>query len=266
LLIVEPYHEHKVITDFLTGETKKVGIVFFHGVGDCMMFATSFDKLKALYPTIHFDIMLQKGLDEELIFPEAILLNNLDEIKTMEDYDYIFLVHFPVEESGKTKSELCCQTELGISATSGYKKLPKFKNKLIGVHFHNTALPGVLNCPKEIAEKIWNEILEVGYIPIDLHFKHVFHNPVNEKYDFIDCGVRRAQPKLETLLGLIQDCAGIIAVASGPFHCAMGIKPEKIMFIKNGVSKEAFTYQNIPFVDVNNYQDGKVKEWVATLS
>ncbi len=264
--IIEPYRQEEKMSHYLTEETKKVGIVFFHGLGDCVQFIVLYDKLKELYPNIKFDIFLQKGLGQTVVFPEAIELGSLDEIDSKEEYDYIFLVHFPVEVPGMTKSELCCKTELGIDPTWGHTEIPKkFPSKFIAVHFQNTALPDVFNPSKEVAEKIWNEILEAGFIPIEVDFQHVYHNPVNEKFDFVDCTVRRAKPTVETLLGTLRMCAGAICAVSGPLHCALSMMPDQVLYLEKGVPIERFTYLDIPSVDVKNYKEGKVREWLNTL-
>ena len=263
--IIEPLKTDKKLVEYLTEDVKKVGVVFFHGVGDCVQFMTSFDKLKALYPKIQFDLMIQNGLGEEVLFPEAIQ-TGITEIQEMHEYDYIFLVHFPVETDPTcTKSELCCKTELGITATTGHKKLPVYPSKLIGLHFFNTALPDVFNTPPEIAEKVWNEVLDAGFVPIELAFQHVFHNPVNAKYPFIDCTVRRAKADLKTLLGLIEACAGIICSVSGPLHLALANHPERVFYLDKGVPITRFTYYPVPTVNVNNYQEGKVRMWLNEL-
>ncbi len=263
--IIEPLRQEKKLVNYLDDKVKKVATYFPHGAGDVIQFIVIFDKLKSLYSNIQFDLLIQKGLGQKVLIEEAIEVNN-DEVKNKNEYDYIFIIHFPVEtDPNLTKSELCCREEIGIEPVSGHKKLPKFKNKLIGVSFQNTALPEVLNCPENIAEKIWNEILEAEFIPFEITMEHCFHNPVNKRYPFITATARGCKPKLDNLISLIENCMGAICAVSGPLHIALSVIPDRVMFIKNKVPKERFTYLNIPSIDVNNYREGIVKEWLEKI-
>jgi len=270
--IIEPLRQEKKLVSYLDDKVKKVGIVFWHGLGDCVQFLAVFNKLKKEYPNIHFDILLQNGLGQEVIYPEAILINDLNNLKKM-DYDYIFLVHFPVEGGTITKSELSAKTEIGVDwSFPDYDCIPNYPrkvhkpvSKLIGIHYQNTALPNVFNPTKEVAEKIWNEVLEAGYVPIELDFTHVYHNPANKKFDFIDCTVRRVKPSVDTLLELILACRGVIAVVSGPLHCALAMAPEKVFFLEKNVPIERFiTCREFPKANVNDYK-GEVREWLQSM-
>ena len=266
--IIEPFKEKKKLVEWLDEKTKKCGIVFFHGLGDVVQFIGLFNRLKELYPKIHFDIMLQKHLGQEAIWPDAVLLDDLNKIKKMDEYDYIFLVHFPVEQDpALTKSGLCCVTELGIPPMTKYEKLPDFPSKLIGVHFHNTALPGVFNPSEKVAGKIWNEVVDAGFVPIELAFKHPYHNPVNKKFGFVDCTVRGARATVPSLLGLVRACRGIICVPSGPLHCALSVMPDRVLYLEKSVPIERFTHLKISKVSIedNKFEEGAVKRWVSKL-
>lgn len=269
--VIEPYRQEQKLVDYLTADTKKIGIVFWHGLGDCVQFIHILKFLRDIYRHIKIDVLVQNNLGQEAIFPDAVFLNNLDHLEDM-DYDYVFLVHFPVEIEGMTKAELCCETEIGCTKVWEYGQIPGFprKNfgypsKLIGIHYHNTALPDVFNPSREVAEKIWNEVLENGFIPIELDFNHPYHNPVNSKHDFIDCTVRRVRGNVNTVLSLINACQGVIAVPSGPLHCSLAMIPRQVLYLEKNIPVKRFTYWNIPSVDVKNYKDGEVKAWLSTL-
>jgi len=263
--IIEPGKQKKKLKDYLDeGIYKKVLIVFWHGIGDVVQFMYVLDHLKGLYPGVTFDLGLCRGLDEETIYPNAILLDNLNNIEV--GYDLTALIHFPVEIPGLTKSELCCREELGIELITGYKPLPKFPSKLVAVHFNITCLPDLANPDEETAKKIWNEIHEAGWIPIESHFEHVFHNPVNKMFPFIDCTVRKCTPKIATLLGLLNSCGAFIGVVSGNFHCAMATMPhERIAFLEKEIPVARFTKEPIKSFNLKDYKGG-VKEWLMHLS
>lgn len=268
MIFIEPLRDTKKLTDYLdSGEYSKVGIFFGHGVGDCIQFRVILDKLKQLYPSISFKMILQKGLDEEIFYPDCLFGNSIENIKESNyDLDLVASIHFPVEVPGLTKSELCCIEELGIEPIWGHKPLPIYPSKLIAVHFNLTSIPEAVKPSEEVAEKIWNEIREAGYIPIETHFSHVFDNPENKMFPFIDCTVRKCKPKMESLLGLISSCAGFIGVVSGPFHAALSILPiERICYLEKNIEVECFTKKPVYKIDLLNYKDGDTKRWLENM-
>ena len=268
--IIEPLkQEEKLAQEIEKTKARKVLIVFWHGLGDLVMFLPVYNALREAFSKVHFCLAVQKGLGFEEIVPWARLID-ADDLRQLDkfDCDLAAKIHFPVEtDPALTKGELCCKLELGINPIAGHGRLPQCKSRLIGVHFQNTALPDVFNPSKDIAEKIWNEVLRSGFVPIELAFRHVFHNPKNDKFDFIDCTVRRAVPKISTLLGLMGACAGVICAVSGPLHCAISIMPERTLFLEKRVPINRFTRLSIASIDVNDekYKDGKVEEWLQNL-
>jgi len=265
-MIIEPGKQPQKLKSYLdTGKYKKVLIVFWHGLGDCIQFLNVFDKLKSLYPDIYFDIGIQKGLDEEIIFPEAILLTDLKDIE--RNWDLTVLIHFPVETDPKlTKSELCCREEIGIEPVSGHKKLPAFPSPIVAVHFCLTSLPWLANPTEEVAHKIWNEIHEAGLVPIEVHYHHCFDNPVNKMFPWVDSTVRGCQAKISSLLGLLNVSRFFIGVVSGPYHSAMSIMPhERICYLEKDIPVARFTHENIKTIDIKNYQDGSILEWLNSF-
>lgn len=266
-IIIEPYYEKKTIAEYLIEypSISKIGIVFCHGVGDCVMFMNPFDKLRALFPQVHFDIILQRGLGQEVLFPGCITVLDINKDIESMNHNYIFKVHFPVEIDGMTKSELCCDTELGIKHITGHKPISKISSPLVAVHFQNTALPSVFNTPYDVAKQIWQEIKDAGCIPIEMDFTHVFHNPINEKYDFIDCHVRSISPTLEKLIGLLSSCKAAICAVSGNLHLSLSIMPDRVFFLEKEIPITRFTYYPVPSVNVKNYQEGTIKQWLLNL-
>ena len=268
--VIEPLKEDKKLIQHFDKDIQKVGLVFYHGLGDLIMFLNPFYALKEQYPDIEFTLILQDGLSFADICPDAYFLKpgdmeNLDKLP----YDLVAKIHFPMNEGQieYTKGEWCCIHELGIAPVSGHRKLAKAPNRLVAVHYQITCLPDAANPDAETAEKIWNEILEAGYIPTESHFKHVFHNPVNDKFPFIDCTVRRVKPQISTLVGLLQNCAAFVGVVSGPFHTALAtLPPERIFFLEKHFKKECFTHLPVARASImpGEYKH-EVKEWLQNL-
>jgi hypothetical protein len=266
-LIIDPQKTGKKLIAYLNPEIKKVLIPFPHGIGDVVLFLAPFQHLKLQYPNIHFDIGLSKGLDQESIVPNAILIDGNWENKYKDsDYDLIFVCHFPMENTNdltKTKAEICCIQELGIEPTSAH--LPIKPKPLVAVHFHMTCLPGLSNAEEPIAKLIWEDIIFANCTPIECHFEHVFHNPINKKYDFVDTHMRNCKPKIDTLMSLLKNCFAFIGVVSGNFHLALSILPyNKVMLLERELKAQHFTKLPIMTANLKNYKR-EVKDWLINL-
>jgi hypothetical protein len=248
----------KKLVEYLK-EGQRVLLRFGHGWGDTQMFIPVFELLKKAYPAIHFDLYVESGQEE--IF---------ESIKNKDDpnYDYVFSLDFPMAEgSPETKLEKCCKEELGIEPPLNTKLyFNNYVNPFVAVHFHGTALPEAVGCPEEVAQRIWGEITEAGFIPIECHYEHIFHNPANAKYGFITRHVRDIPARLSGLIGLIQHCGAFIGVASGPLITAFNIMPEKTLFLEKNHKFENYYRYPIAKVNVLDYRDGSVKNWLQEVS
>jgi hypothetical protein len=271
-LIIEPLYGEKKLSDYLQDKPKRVGLVFYHGLGDLIMFLNPYFALKNLYPDIEFTLMVQSGLSFEDIVPDAYFLKPGD-MENLENlpYDLIAKIHFPMSEGQTefTKGEWCCLHELKIPPVCGHHLVKPLPSKLIGVHFNITCLPGSCNPDEETAQKVWNEIREAGFIPIETHFEHIFHNPVNKKFDFVDCSVRKAQARISNLVSLMSSLAGFVGVVSGNFHLALAILPSnRIMFLQKHFKLECFTRLPVARASImpGEYKGGETKKWLETLA
>lgn len=254
---------------------KKICLVFGHGLGDLIMFLNVYDKLSSIYPDIEFTLALQKGLGFEELEPDIIGINkkviyssDLSYNQETSEYDIIADIDFPMTEGNieYTKAEGCCKSELGIDPVCGHKRVTCGQSKLVGVMFNITCLPDSANTPEPIAQKIWNEILESGHIPIETCQQHVFFNPVNKKYSFVDRDIRDIPAKVSTLAGIIQNCKAYLTCVTGNFHLALSIlPPQRICLLERDFLAPSFTKFDIKRINIKEYQDGAVKHWLQTL-
>lgn len=270
--VIEPFYSDQKLVQQFTPETKKVLLVFWHGLGDLIMFLNPFYRLRELYPDIQFDLAVQKGLSFEDIVPFTYFVTgeDMDKLDTFP-YDIVAKIHFPMSENQIefTKGEFCCIHELGIPPVCGHHLVKPLPSKLIGVHFNITCLPDSCNPDEETAQKVWNEIREAGFIPIETHFEHIFHNPVNKKFDFVDCSVRKAQARISNLVSLMSSLAGFVGVVSGNFHLALAILPSnRIMFLQKHFKLECFTRLPVARASImpGEYKGGETKKWLETLA
>lgn len=255
----------KKLSEYLE-DGMNVLILFGHGLGDTMMFIPVYEYLKRLYPNVKFHLYVENGQEE--IFGSAPWHGY------EEEYDHIFSLNYPMcEWTDKTKNEMCCETELGIPydpEVDQFASLERQDSPLVAVHFQGTALPGSVNCPEEVATKIWQEVLQAGLIPIEVHFKHIFHNPVNEKYGCVNRSVRDVEANLPNLIGLLQRCRAFIGVASGPFTVAMSVLGAgRVLYLEKGHKIQSYVDvegTSVPsFVNVDSYVDGVVLDWLGEI-
>ena len=251
-----------------TGRFHSVLIPFFHGIGDVVMVLPILDALRAKYTDIKIDLGLCRGLDQDTFVPDAVLLDGDWQEKCLTfGYDLVFPLHFPLEriaDTTKTKAEICCELEVGIPPVCGHKRLTA--KKLVGVNFQMTSIPWVANAEPEVAEKIWNDIKEAGFVPIETLFQHVFHNPTNERYAFVDTHVRACTPKIETLMAVLNSCHAFVGTVGGNFHMALSVLgPQRVLLLERDLKAGHFTKSNIATADLKNYT-GEVKAFLSSLN
>jgi hypothetical protein len=269
-LVIEPLRQDKKLAEVIKEEApKRVLLFFWHGLGDLIMFMEPYRILRERYPDVHFDLGIVKGIGQEEIVPEAIGFTTDADLDKL-DYNIVAKIHFPMSEGQEihTKGEFCCVHELGIEPVAGHSigTCPT-PNRLIAVHYNITCLPASCNPDEETARKIWDEILEAGYIPIESHFQHTFHNPINKKFDFVDCTVRRVSPRVSTLAGLIKNSAAFIGVVSGNFHTALTVlPPERIMLLEKDFTAPMFTKLPVGRCSIKPYQEGSISQWLKALT
>lgn len=276
LRLKQIWNGSRKLADYISGcKPKKICLVFGHGLGDLILFLNVYDKLSSLYPNIEFTLALQKGLGFEELESDIIGLNkkviyssDLSYNQETSEYDIIVDIDFPMTEGHTeyTKAEGCCKNELGIEPVCGHKRVTCVENRLVGVMFNITCLPDSANTPEPIAQKIWNEILESSNIPLETCQQHVFFNPVNKKYSFVDRDIRNIPAKVSTLAGIIQNCKAYITCVTGNFHLALSLlPPERICLLERDFLAPSFTKLPVKRINIKEYQDGAIKQWLATL-
>jgi len=263
MIYIEPYYSDKKINDYLLDMKPKsrILITFAHGLGDTTLFYPVVMKLREMYPHITIDLWV--GCDQNTVWISA------DDIKD-ESYDFIFGLHYPLSEgTGVMKVDKCCQTEIGIkcplSATVTPDYLPHYPNPIVAVHFNCTSGPQV-NCSYDTAKLIWNEIIDTGLVPLEVHYKHCFHNPVNEQFNFVTSTVRNCQPNIQSLIGIIRNCFAFVGVSSGPVCVAMSCMPSRTLFLENGITLNHFSLnKEVKEISIKNYVHGSVFRFLSDL-
>ena len=242
----------------------KILIVFWHGLGDTLMFLPLFDYVKAQFPALTFTLGLLPGVDQDMFLRRHWPVVAIPEAEFLNDYDAAMVVSFPMIEGADTmtKAEYCCEIEFGLPAK--YFGLPDLagprRNRLVGLHLQGTCLPGNTNPDDVLARKIWHDLEEAGYIPIDLHFCHTFHNPVNQSFPWATRSCRDLKPDLGILQMMIERCFAVCAVASGPFVLAASVYPRRTIYLQKNHTVGCYLKDFKRVVDLNVYGGSKGAE------
>lgn len=270
--ICEPLKDGIKLTERIAaGKPKRVLLIFWHGVGDLVMFLPAFDAVRQAFPEIDFRLGVPMGLTYRDLVPEALELTgdevNVDDVTKHLPFDLVAKITFPMNEGQEefTKTEFCCLHELGIAPVAGHGRVAAHATPLVAVHFQITCLPDSCNPDAPTAERVWNDVLEAGYVPLECHFQHIFHNPVNAKFPFIDATVRRCRPELRSLEGLIAHARAFVGVVSGPFHVALSVLgPKRVFLLEKDFKRAHFTKHGIRTADLRDYKN-EVKDFLLSL-
>lgn len=260
-------YSKKLLVDYLKPKQKNL-IVYNCGLGDTIMFLPYYTELCRIYPDIQFDLRADN---------QSIFFNNYD--KSMESYDYVFHLHALFNERivkycAYTKPECNCLFEIGIPYNKNLEytyllpseKINGFEN-IVGVSFFNSCFPEYLNCREEVAKKIWYELKDHGFTPINL-FKPILKGadkrPENKIFSFIDNSVDETYD-LRKMINAMYSMNGIAAVATGNFHYAMSAFPDKTLYLKKSFDFKFFTNKDVLCIDTYNPDYGILKEWINRL-
>lgn len=254
------------LKDYATGS--RVLIAFWRGMGDVLMFSPVFEHLRKCCPEYKFTLSVIPGIGFTELVPGAI---DIPKENFLDEHDVAFVLDFPMTEGGAsdmTKADYCCEVELGIPVLGGgFPKIASLKNTLVGVHLQGTCLPGSTNPDRDLCKQIWDDILDVGGFPIDLHFQHVFHNPVNEPFEWAELNCRKCVPKVRTLQLLIERCAAFVGVASGPWVFAHSINPKNTIYLQKGHGLSCYlsNTHGVKSVDLNKYDSESFKKTLQKI-
>ena len=203
-------------------------IVFKHGLGDLLMFYPAFRVLQSMFPKARIDLLTHRG--QEGLF---------DTYDSSISYDKTFKMAYPLNDSypGYTKTAFCCFTELGIDPAAVkddcVMALPKYDSPFISLGLCSNCRPFEYGVPRDKAKFIYDTCIDLGYVPIDVHFKTESDNSYNRPIDGIRCSTRDAKTSINNLFGILQRSYAFIGGISGPLYSAIGcLGKERVMLVE----------------------------------
>lgn len=240
----------------------KILILYPHGLGDVLMFYPYFKKFKSLYPNCVIDIKVNELIKS--MFPPVMNEN---------DYDYVVWIPAYFNEVEKnclmTKPECNAVLDLGIEYQKElqYTECIEASGNIVGFSFFNSFHPKEINCPYEIAKKLWKIVEDNGLIAIDLFVpkEKSASKPLNQKYDFVDWSMRTKGIGIQKMIGLMGSLAGMASVATGNFHFGMTVYPDRVLYIEKDFSYKKFTNKEILCLNVKKPDYGIVNEWINRI-
>lgn len=287
---------------------KNALFIFDHGLGDYVEFLTLFNTIKNLYPTWNLKIGYHKSLGFDGLHPDGIslveesenfvlpignsivqnpnLINRYDFDELLKKYDCIFGIQFydylhptAVSEkipNAKNKNEMCKVLEFGLPESLHLTKynIPfnlKSDRTKVAFHFNgntdkNNKTPGL-----EFQKMIWDEIIEAGLDPIDVH-QNSFVSILDSKKslpDFIpeDKSIRNLEGGLPLLKTVLSECIACVGILSGPLHLYNNILgPNNCIGIqKNFEIKKYVGDGSLHVIDSKSYHPGDVKELLLKI-
>lgn len=264
-MIITDFSRMKM-SDYLdTGKYKTVLIIFHHGLGDSVIFhSTCLCSLKQRYPDITFYFSTKNGQEK--------MFGKVDEDPSK--YDICFKLSFPCSEWGQrdeTKFEKCARVELGIELVQqDWTPIIPVRSPFVGIHLNSTCAPQ-MDCPRDYAKKLYDQIKEAGLVPIDTHMRHCNDNKRSLVYDFqSSLRIDNIPASLDTLIGIISTCRGFAGVPSGNItiaHMIFREHPERILYMTSEWPARRTTRQPVCEVNIRKpYDKNKVAEWLKHLT
>lgn len=262
-LIKEIYKSEKKLSAYIDEDpTNNYLISFKHGLGDLLMFYPALEALRLKYPKARIDLVTHRG--QESLF---------DTYDSTVDYRCIFSLQYPLNDSfpNYTKTAFCCKVELGIDPKDVkddcVRELPNYDSPFIALGLCSNCRPHEYGIPRDRAMFIYNVCNELGYIPIDLHFKTESDNPVNRPFPDIKCSTRDAKTSINNLFGVLHRSYAFIGGISGPLYSAIGcLGKDRVMLVepRRGEWKRVLS-DPCKVVYVNDLNKDMLSDWLTSL-
>ena len=246
MIYINDFKDKKLVEYLKPG--MRIRIDYPHGLGDVMMFAPYFERLKSLHPDVEMHLFVTPDKFPLIIEP-----------RPTYGYDYIFRFTIPFNEDGRfgdrSKMEITCEDFLGIESDpsldygDGLKLNQRFPDisqhsPFIGVTLFSTHFPVQIDCRESTARNLIERIKAYGFLPIELQYyqwSRTVKNISNRRFPFVEATTRELKPDVLQLCKLISMCRGIASVATGTYHMAMVMKQGRTLFLQREYESRWFS-------------------------
>lgn len=254
--------------------------VFEHGLGDLINYLPVHKELCKQTKT-NIKIASSAKRQFELIRSDIISLSGNENLRGK--FDYIYRIHYPdssnsmppIEHHNEAaKPYLCAYHELGMSefTWTPFRMNNKWKSphlKRIGIHLFGHTGMQTKFCPNEVAESVWNEVIDAGYEPFEVHMIPQFANEY--KSDDRGChelslvnesnSLRFEEPNLARMIEETGKCKFFIGIDSGPIYLATALLgPDRVIGLTNKKRHDHFYPKHLQTANVGSYKKGLITQ------
>jgi hypothetical protein len=258
--------------------------IFDHGLGDLINFLPvwyEFIEQAGIKP----DLGSSSKRQFDLIYKNIISIDNFSARRNKYSYHYKIIYPDPKNNTisidisdESAKPYLCAFYELGMSSFiwKPFRMINKYKvknSKRVGVHFFGHTGMDKKFCPVEVAEQIWQEIIDAGYEPYECHMVPDF---ADEYSDFTEaewigcldsnCSLRYQKADLAKMIKEIGKCRFFIGIDSGPIYLASALLGlDNIVGLENQKKHNNFLPKHIVTIPVLNYESDAVYNQLKSM-
>lgn len=298
MIVTKLWNSEKKLFKYLEELKKgKVLVYFSNGIGDSILFQNILVALRNIFTEIEFKMCHHPYMELDWIDPNNIFTlkgnNNINlnphSANTMEkfyneeilkdlesQYDIVVEIdyHEPPLEYMNTKTDFCNQIEVGIPCSTvnleNFKLNIPLKNtdsNIVGVHYiSNSCLDRKTLNEKDI-EKIWNEIIEYGLQPLEIHSNKgaaVSLQANIPKWMGYKNSIRFSANCINDIVDSISKCKYFVGIESGPLVIAYNILGYNKVI---GMERSRFLQRYLPerqgFYKINmDYENGTYKSGI----
>lgn len=286
----------------------KVLLIFDHGLGDLIEFMNIYETLRKDFPKWDFYIGHHPSLDYEYLsnkiykikevnpnyivpYQKSVVqivdhvFNRYDKDEFSNTFKIVCVINFkdyrhPILNTSikinRSKNDICKVLEIGYDdnkVLEQYKspfqsKLNNENSKRVMVHVGGHTDKSTKNPSESDMKLIWNEIIEAGYEPFDVHMNHtstiIGCDIQLPSYIKPEQTIRNSKGSLKLLVDTILTCKYAIGVASGPILLANTILGNNncIGLESNFKFTDYITYNCPDSICIQPYKPNSIYNWL----
>lgn len=230
---------------------RNVALLFFHGLGDVLIFRALFAQLQAELPDVRFTVYVRVPGSEECVSGAVLWTGAL-----REGHDAVYHLDFPEPVPGETKTTMCARRELGLD-TVPVELLPyRGRNRLACLHL--LAVSNGYRPTEDVGRQIYNTMRDEGLLPVELHYE-------SKPYPWIQCSVAGHSPSVDMTYSLLSASAVNVLVLSAPVVLALAVAPEKTIVLESGLEISRYYTGPVKRVDTRTFNPDEFRAMLREI-